>query len=143
MLVLLKCRVALQLKRSVLASVLQCFRPQAQTITFDNNLWHNTLSGKLSNNTFETTLLLEMRYQGLTQNSFVLTIIWMDFLGVRFTVVLRQNYLSPYLKLLRITLETWNLVFKVQFFYRGLDQKSGNWKYSCLSFIIYLEARAS
>ena len=73
---------------------------------FDNNLSRNTLSGKVSNNKSETTLLFEIKYQGLTQNFFVLTIIWVDFLEVCFTVVLRQNYLPLYVILTRIRLET-------------------------------------
>ena len=56
---------------------------------FDNNLCHHTLSDMLSNNKSETTLRLEMRYQGLRQNVFILTLISVGFLEVRFMVVLR------------------------------------------------------
>ena len=54
----------------------------------------------------------------LKRHNFVLTLIWVGILGVRFEVGMGENYLalSPpppsYLKLFRIILETWNLVRK-------------------------------
>ena len=42
----------------------------------------------------------------------VLTLIWVGFLGVCFEVGWRGGKITPFLKLIRIMLETWNLARK-------------------------------